>query len=190
MYESFAQVGGRNPLNFLVKANGSTESLSKALNTALLDIEPTAAVEAKPMSRATAFALFPSRAGAALLGTIGSLGLALASIGLYGVLAYSMSRRTREIGLRVALGAKRTDVLRLVLAEGAWILSLGLAIGGFLAVFATRPAARFLVPGLRPVDPLTYAVVAGVLIGIGCAASLTPALRALRIDPMVALRYE
>jgi predicted permease len=190
MYESYAQVGGRNPLNFLVKANGSTESLSKALNTALLDIEPTAAVEAKPMSRATAFALFPSRAGAALLGTIGSLGLALASIGLYGVLAYSMSRRTREIGLRVALGAKRTDVLRLVLAEGAWILSLGLAIGGFLAVFATRPAARFLVPGLRPVDPLTYAVVAGVLIGIGCAASLTPALRALRIDPMVALRYE
>ena len=190
LYDCFAQAGGRNPLNFLVRASGSPESLSKALNTVLLDIEPAAAVEVKPMSRATAFALFPSRAGAALLGTVGSLGLILASIGLYGVLAYSMSRRTREIGLRVALGATRADVLRLVLAEAAWILTLGLATGSFLAAFTTRPAAMFLVPGLRPVDPLTYAVVAGILVAIGCAASLTPAVRALRIDPMVALRYE
>jgi ABC-type antimicrobial peptide transport system permease subunit len=111
-------------------------------------------------------------------------------VGLYGVLAYSISRRTREIGLRVALGAHQRDVLKLVLREGAWILSVGLTIGAFVAVFVTKPLALFLVPGLKPFDPIIYLTVAAVLITVSCAAVLTPALRALRIDPMVALRYE
>jgi putative ABC transport system permease protein len=118
------------------------------------------------------------------------LGLVLASVGLYGVLAYSISRRTREIGLRVALGAQRRDVLRLVMREGAWIVSTGLGFGISLAVFFTKPLARFMVPDLRPTDPVTYGAVAMVLIGVGFAASLTPTLRALRIDPLAALRHE
>jgi len=173
-----------------VKATGSPESLLKPLNAELLRLDPASSVEAKPMSRALAFAMLPSQAGAILLGTIGLLGLALASVGLYGVLTYSIGRRTREIGLRVALGAQRRDVLRLVTNEGAWILGSGLGIGVFLAVFVTRPLARFLVPGLESTDPLTYFAVAAVLIAVGFAASLTPALRALRVDPITALRYE
>src|SRR5262249_17231630 len=135
-------------------------------------------------------ALLPSQVGAVLLGAIGLLGLALAAVGLYGVLAYSICQRTREIGLRVALGAQRQDVLRLVMRQFCWIVCSGLGTGIFLALFVTRPLAMFLVPGLTPTDPLTYFVVAAVLVSVGCVASLTPVLRALRVDPMAALRYE
>ena len=191
VYESYFQVGGgRAGLQFLLRASGPPESLLKPVNAELLDIDPASSVEMKLMSRATGFAMLPSQAGAFMLGSIGALGLTLASVGLYGVLAYSISRRTREIGLRVALGAQRRQVLWLALQEGAWILAVGLSIGVFLAVFVTRPLAMFLVPGLKPTDPLTYIAVATVLIVVGCAASLAPAVRAVRIDPMVALRYQ
>jgi predicted permease len=181
MYEPYFQAGGRTIMQFLVRSEGPPETVLKAVNAALLEMDPAAAVEIKPMHQAMAFALFPSRVGAALLGAIGSLGLFLAAVGLYGVLAYSINRRVREIGLRMALGAEKRDVLRLVLGEGASILVSGLAIGMFLAV---------LVPGIRPMDPLTYMAVTGILICVGLAACITPALRALRIDPMIALRYE
>jgi ABC-type antimicrobial peptide transport system permease subunit len=111
-------------------------------------------------------------------------------VGLYGVLAYSISRRTREIGLRVALGAERHQVLRLILGEAARIVLVGLFIGMFSAILVTRPLARFLVPGLGASDPATYLTVALVLSAVGCLASARPALRALRIDPMAALRHE
>ena len=191
MYEPYFQAGGRAIMQFLVRSSGpQPDGLMKPVNAALLEMDPAAAVEIKPMRGAMAFALFPSRVGAALVGAIGSLGLFLAAVGLYGVLAYSIHRRVREIGLRVALGAGRQDVLRMVLGEGAAILVSGLAIGMFLALFVTRPLALFLVPGIRPSDPLTYVAVTAVLICVGLAACITPALRALRIDPMIALRYE
>jgi predicted permease len=190
VYESYLQSGGRALVNYLVRTDRPPEATLTSLNAALLAADPAAAVEVKPMSRALGFALLPSRAGATLLGVIGLLGLALASVGLYGVLAYSVSRRTREIGLRVALGAPRGSVLQLLARESGWILASGILAGTLVAVFITRPLAMFLVPGLKPVDPLTYAAVAGVLIIVGCTASITPTLRALRIDPMTALRYE
>lgn len=191
VYEAFLQVGAaRGNLNFLVRSSGPPQELLKPLSAALLSADPAASIDVKPMSGATAFALLPSRMGAGLLGTAGVLGLALASVGLYGVLAYSISRRTREIGLRMALGAQRGQVLRLVLREGAWILGLGLAAGGVISVLITRPLVRFLVPGLQPTDPASYLLVAVVLVAVGFAAGLRPAARALRIDPLRALRYE
>jgi len=142
------------------------------------------------MRSALGFALLPSRVGAALLGSAALLGLALASIGLYGVLAYSVTRRTSEIGLRMALGADGRAVLKMVLRESGALVGWGVAIGLGIAVFATRPLAMFLVSELRPTDPLTWLGVIGALAGVAAAATLGPALRAIRIDPLTALRSE
>jgi predicted permease len=191
IYESYFQRGGgRANLHFLLRVSGPPETFVKAAGAALLNLDPTAAVEVKPMSQAMAFALLPSRAGAALLGAIGALGLALAAVGLYGVLAYSISRRIREIGVRAALGAPRRHLVRLALGQGASIVIAGLAIGTFIAVFVTRPLALFLVPGLKPSDPPTYAAAALALVATALVASLRPALRAIGVDPFAALRYE
>ncbi|HLN02230.1 MAG TPA: ABC transporter permease [Bryobacteraceae bacterium] len=176
-------------LHFLVRAARPRDVLKEVAQT-LGRLDTSAAVEVKPMRDAMGFAFLPSRVGAALLGSMGLLGLALASIGLYGVLAYSVARRTREIGLRVALGADRAAVLRMVARESFGLLAIGLAIGLGISIFATKPLAMFLVPELSPTDPATFLTVVAVLGTVAFAATLGPALRALRVDPMVALRYE
>jgi ABC-type antimicrobial peptide transport system permease subunit len=142
------------------------------------------------MRDALVLALLPSRTGAAILGSIGVLGLVLASIGLYGVLAYTISRRIREIGLRVALGASPHNVLWMVLRDSLLLVAVGITIGLGIAMVATQPLAMFLVPGLSPTDPLTFLAVIALLAAVALAATIGPALRALRVDPMVALRYE
>ena len=157
---------------------------------ALGALDRSAAIEVKPMRNALGFALLPSRIGAALLGSAALLGLALASIGLYGVLAYSVTRRTPEIGLRMALGADGRAVLNMVLRESGALVGLGVAVGLAVAVFATRPLAMFLVSELSPTDPVTFLGVIGALSAVAVAATLAPALRAIRVDPMTALRSE
>ena len=132
----------------------------------------------------------PSRAGAAILGSVGVLGLLLAAIGLYGVLAYTISRRIREIGLRMALGASPRSILWMVFRDSFLLVGLGMGIGLGIAVVATQPLAMFLVPGLSPTDPSTFLSVIVLLGTVAVAATIGPALRALRVDPMVALRYE
>jgi putative ABC transport system permease protein len=162
----------------------------KAVTETLGRIDSTAAIETKPMSRAMGLALLPSRAGAAMLGAMGILGLMLAAIGLYGVLLYAVSRRTREIGLRVALGATPSDVLRLIGRHSLVLVGGGAIAGLILSFFAMQPLALFLVPGLSTLDPGALLAVIGVLAVVALLATLTPARRALRLDPMVALRYE
>jgi predicted permease len=176
-------------LQFLMRSERPAD-VAKEIAQTLGRLDASASVEVKPMRDAMGFAFLPSRVGAALLGSMGLLGLALASIGLYGVLAYSVARRTREIGLRVALGADRAAVLRMVARESFGLLAIGLAIGLGISVFATKPLAMFLVPELSPSDPGTFLTVAAVLGAVAFAATLGPALRALRVDPMTALRYE
>jgi predicted permease len=177
-------------LNFLVRAEARPEPLMPGADAVLGELDPTAALETKPMAKALSFAMLPSRAGAAMLGSMGLLGLALASIGLYGVLLYAVSRRIREIGLRVALGAGPGSILRLVFEQSFGLVAAGLVIGTAVAIFAVRPLAMFLVPGVRPGDAWNFAAVAGVLCLVALAATASPALRALRVDPMVALREE
>jgi len=177
-------------LNFMVRAAVDPETLVRPLQRSLVALDSSSAVEAKPMSRAMTFALLPSRVGATLLGLMGLLGLALTGIGLYGLMAYSVARRVREIGLRVALGAQPSRVLRLVFNEGAWLVGIGLTIGLLAAYFITRPLATYLVEGVSTSDPLTYIAVAALMILAGWAACAIPARRALRIEPMEALRYE
>jgi len=153
-------------------------------------LDSSAAIETKPMIQSLGLALLPSQAGAAMLGAMGVLSLALAAIGLYGVVLYSVSRRTREIGLRVALGATPGRILRIVCRHSLILAGTGMFIGLALASFATRPLAMFLVPGLSASDPSAFLAVVGVLSGVVFLATLAPAVQALRVDPMTALRYE
>ena len=124
-----------------------------------------------------------------LLGVFAALALGLASIGIYGVISYLVGQRTQEIGIRMALGAKRADVLRLVLGTGMKMAALGLLIGLVAALGLTRLMAGLLF-GVNATDPLTFSAVALLLAIVALAACYIPARRAMRVDPMVALRYE
>jgi putative ABC transport system permease protein len=136
-----------------------------------------------------ALTLWPSWMGAILLGSLGVLALVLASVGVYGVMAYSVSQRTRELGIRMALGAQANQVLQLVLGQGMLLAAIGLGIGLLAAFGSTRLAGSFLY-GVNPSDPLVFLGVTGVLAAAAFIACYFPARRALRIDPVVALRYE
>jgi putative ABC transport system permease protein len=124
-----------------------------------------------------------------LLGIFAGVGLILVALGVYSVSAYTVSRQTQEIGIRMALGAGRGDVLRMVMWMGLQLVAIGVAVGLLASLGVTRVIASQLY-GVSPHDPLTLAVVVIVLLAVGCAACYFPALRATRVDPMVALRYE
>jgi putative ABC transport system permease protein len=124
-----------------------------------------------------------------LLGILAALALTLSCVGIYGVISYLVGQRTQEIGVRMALGAKRSDVLRLVLGQGSRMALCGIFVGVSLSLGLTRLLSHLLF-GVTAYDPLTYTGVAFVLIAVAVAASYVPARRATRIDPVVALRYE
>jgi predicted permease len=119
----------------------------------------------------------------------GALALTLASIGLFGLMSYNVSRRTNEIGIRMALGAGRRTVARMVLAESLLVVAIGIAIGLAAALAAGRFVAT-VVYGLEPTDPVTMGLAAGVIVAVTLAAAYVPARRAARVDPMVALRQD
>ena len=124
-----------------------------------------------------------------LLGVFAAMAMALAAIGIFGVISYSVSRRTNEIGIRVALGAQSADILKQVLGEGARLAAAGLALGLAASIIATRFLGTLLF-GVKPTDPLTFATVAAILTAVALTACYLPARRATRVDPLVALRYE
>jgi macrolide transport system ATP-binding/permease protein len=136
-----------------------------------------------------AFALWPSWMGAILLGSLGLLALVLASMGVYGVMAYSVSQRTRELGIRMALGAQSNQVLGLILQQGMLLAAIGLVLGLFAAFGSTRLAGTFLY-GVNPSDPVIFLGVTFLLAIAALAACYFPARRALKINPVVALRFE
>jgi putative ABC transport system permease protein len=124
-----------------------------------------------------------------MLGTAAGMALVLGAVGLYGVIAYSVAQRTREIGVRIAMGAQRSDVIRLFLREGLLFISVGLPIGLAASVVLSRFLSSLLF-SVGATDPLTFATVSVLLTMVALAACHLPALRATRIDPMVALRCE
>jgi putative ABC transport system permease protein len=134
-------------------------------------------------------ALLPQRVAGGIAGALGAVALLIAGIGVYGVIAYSVARRTREFGIRVALGATPRDVLRLVFRQGAVLTASGLAVGLLLALASTQLLASLLF-GVGAADPVTFGIAAGLFGALSLAASFVPARRALAIDPTVALRSE
>jgi predicted permease len=143
----------------------------------------------KSITEHMSFALWPSWIGAVILGALGVLALLLASVGVYGVMAYSVSQRRRELGIRMALGAQASQVLQLVLGQGMLLALIGLGLGLFAALGSTRLASAFLY-GVNPHDPAVFGLVTFVLAVAAFAACYLPARTALRIDPIIALRSE
>jgi putative ABC transport system permease protein len=124
-----------------------------------------------------------------IFGTTGVVGLLLAAVGVYGVLSYSVSQRTQEIGIRVALGAHRGDVVRLVLGQALLLAGMGVVIGLVMAAFG-MPLTRQLLYNVSPFDPLSFSLVSAFLVLVALMASYLPARHAARVDPVIALRGE
>jgi predicted permease len=146
-------------------------------------------VTAQTLDDSVALGFAPQRVAASVAGSLGIVGLILTGIGIYGVTAYTVTRRTREIGIRIALGARTADVIRMVLREGVALTLIGSAIGVVLAAALSRVLAGFLF-GIPPIDPITFAATTVLFVAIGLAACYVPVLRATHIDPKQALRYE
>jgi ABC-type antimicrobial peptide transport system permease subunit len=156
---------------------------------AVADVSPAIGIEFRVFSVQIRESLLRERLMATLSGGFSLLAGLLATLGLYGVIAYMIARRRNEIGLRVALGADRARVIRLVLREAAVLVAVGLAAGALIAVWAGRAAASLLF-GLQPHDPVTMAAAMALLAAVALLASYVPARRAAALEPMAALREE
>jgi predicted permease len=180
-----------SPATFLIaRASGDPAALAGAIRVAVHDVDPGQPVsDLKTMDERIAMSMGPRRSAVTLLSVFAAMALTLAAVGLFGLIRYNVTQRTQEIGVRMALGASRSDVLRMVLGESLRLALLGVA-GGLVAAFALTRVLSSLLYGVSPTDPLTFAGMALVLISVALLASSIPAQRATRVDPLVALRYE
>jgi len=174
----------------VVRTTGNPESVLAAVRTQVQQLDKNLALtNGLTVQQLLAQGLWPARMGAALLGLFGFLALILASIGIYGVLAYSVAQRTAEIGIRMAMGAQPAQVLRLVLSQGMRLAALGAAVG-LVAAFPVARLASGLLYSVSAADPITYGGITFLLMSVALLACYIPARRAARIDPLVALRFE
>ena len=156
---------------------------------AVKDADRNALVEISSMQALVDRSVAGRRFSMTVLSAFSALALFLAAVGIYGVIAYAVSQRTRDIGIRVALGAEPRDVLKLVVGEGVTLVLIGVGIG----LMGTLALTRFLVSLLyrvRPIDPSIFLITSVILVTVATLASYIPALKASKVDPMVALRYE
>jgi predicted permease len=173
-----------------VRTSGDPKDLAAAVRQEVHALDPNLpAFNVVSLAENIEISLFPALFGAVLLGVFGSLALLIASIGIYGVMSYGVSERTHEMGIRMALGARHWDVLRLVISQGMWLAIIGVVIGAGLAVVSTRIVKSYLYD-VSTTDPLTFGGIAVLLSGVALVACYLPARRATKVDPLVALRYE
>jgi ABC-type antimicrobial peptide transport system permease subunit len=176
--------------NFAVATNLAGETILPPVRAAVASVDRNVPLlDVRTQDEQIAASLQHERIFADLTGGFGILALVLASIGIYGIMAYSVSRRTNEIGIRMALGAQPQRVLRMVLGEASWIVVIGVIVGLAAALALGRLIASMLY-GLKPWDPATFALAGTLLILVAVGASWIPARRAAGVDPMKALRHE
>jgi predicted permease len=175
--------------NIIVRSTAPLGSLLAAVRRSVLEENPEISLEFRVFRAQLRNSLLRERLMATLSGFFGFLAVVLATIGLYGVMSYMVARRRGEIGIRMALGANRGDVLGLVLREAGMLLAVGLVIGTGLAIAVGRTASSMLF-GLKPTDPVTIGLSVGLLAVVATVASFLPAMRAARLEPMLALREE
>ncbi len=174
----------------IARTDGSAETLLAGMRRELLAIEPSLVfMSSSTMEQNVGSSLMPARVGAILASAFGGLGTLLAAIGLYGVIAFSVARRTREIGVRMALGANPGTVLAMVMRQGLTIVAMGMLTGGLLAG-AAASALRGVLYGITPFDPIAWGFALSAMLAAAALANFVPARRAMRVEPMSALRTE
>jgi ABC-type antimicrobial peptide transport system permease subunit len=189
-YDHYEQTNGERDPTFAVATRTSPDALLPSLRDAVQSVDrnlPLLAV--RTQDQQIADNLRQERLFANLTGGFGVLALLLACIGVYGITAYSVSQRTNEIGIRMALGADPRRVLRMVLGEASWLAVMGV-VAGLVGAIALGRVIGAMLYGLKPWDPATLAASAAVLLAVALAAGFIPAHRAARVDPMQALRHE
>lgn len=177
-------------VTLVARTAGAPGPLAGPLRAEIRSLDPDLPIESiETVEEHLGLSLLPARIAGAVLGAFGLFGLLLASLGVYGVVAYGVTQRTREIGVRIALGAQASDIVGLVLREGMRLVAIGVGTGLVVALVGTR-LIRGMLYGLSPLDPVTFAGVAGLFVAIAALASFLPARRAARLDPVDALRTE
>jgi putative ABC transport system permease protein len=177
-------------MTVVVRTNSATQPLVSAVREKIREIDPDLPVAGvQPLEKLVSDSMGQPRLVTALVGAFAGFALLLAAIGIYGVMAYSVSHRLREMGIRMALGAAPRDILRLVVGQGMRLVLIGIAIGFVASLWLSGLLASLLF-GTQAKDPLTFSLVAITLACVALAACYIPARRAMRVDPMVALRYE
>jgi predicted permease len=172
-----------------VRTAGDPAAIIPVVRREIAALDRDLPVQSGTMEGALGLSLLPQRAGATLLGIFSVLGLALASVGLYGVMAYTVAQRTRELGIRMALGAEAAGIYRVVLGQGAKLTLIGLVIG-IVGGLSLARMARGVLFGVSAADPVTIGSVTVILAAVAFLASFIPARRATRVDPLVALKAE
>jgi putative ABC transport system permease protein len=181
---------GRVTMTLALRVAGDPLGVAPAARRLISNIDPTQPIyNIETLQKALSRSIAPRRFNLYLLGTFAAASLLMAMVGIYGVIAYSVAQRTREIGIRMALGAQRADMVRMVVRQGMAIALAGIAAGVVAALGLTRFMASLLY-GVRPDDTPTFALVALVLAATALLASWGPALKAAVVDPLIALRYE
>jgi predicted permease len=189
LYLPLLQEGGTDA-NVLVRTKASTALMIPVVRGQARALDPSVAIlESDDVSQLERVSLFAQHIAAALASVLGVLGLLLAALGIYGVISYGVGQRTQEIGIRLALGARRGDVLRLVLNQGMRPV-IGGAVAGIVLGFGAARLLTHQLYGVQSDDPMTFAVVTTVLCGVAILACWFPARRATKVDPMIALRHE
>jgi len=172
-----------------LRAAGSPGAAIPVVRRKVAEIDRTLAADVQTIRQATSYEFALRKLASLVLGSVGGLGLFLAMVGLYGVMAYVVASRTSEIGIRMALGASPRNLLWAVLGDGLSLVGIGIAIGGGLSLLLTRPLGAYLA-GVSPADPAAFSATALILVFVGLCATYAPARRATRVDPMAALRQQ